>query len=346
MTKKLLSCLIATIFLSSCNKKTSEVNPPTDGGLITYDAQIPDYEKLTLNTYEVSDKARINESTASANVKKLLEVSGAGMDFVANPDAKTSDMMWFKNVKDPSAILNINLKNGDISMNRGTMQYMGNKATPDLLKEDEAVKMAKTYLTKMGVDMGDEKSMYLGHVGGVNMGSHDEMEGNKIYEKFTTVRFDRKLDNIPILGHSRIIVQMAEKGKLQGLIQQWAPMNPTAVKPEAVLAKDQVKKSIEEHLLRENEGVKKITIRKINLVYYDDGKGVIEPALHVICDLFYPASAKDSTLKSFKYDTVEPLLKNPRIIYTFMAEKHDDHPKPQDGVDNNEPLIRGQDEKR
>jgi len=184
----------------------------------------------------------------------------------------------------------------------------------------------------------------VGHVGGVNMTMHDYKEGNRIYEKLTTVRFDRMLDNIPVLGHSRLLVQMGEKGVIQSIIKQWTPLSSVAVKSDSLVSKDEVKKSIEDHLMGENKGASKIIIKKINLIYYDNGKGIIEPALHIIGLVLVPQSSKDSTLMSFKHDTVEPLLKNPRISYTFKGE---DHPaaRQSDAIDNNSPMPRGIDEK-
>jgi hypothetical protein len=336
---------ISLVSFAACKK--TEQPPQPSGSIVTYEsgADIPDYEKMALSSYTVSEKARLDENGAKAMVQRTLEASGAMTEFNTKESVKDGDRLWYRNPKDPSAILNVDLRNGDVALNRGMRPYMGNTVTPDLMKNDDAVNAAKTYLQKMGVDLSDEKSIYMSHVGGVNLGTHDEKQGEKTYEKFTTVRFDRRLDGISVLGHSRVLLQLAEKGKVQSFIKQWAPVDGAKVAPEQVAKKDEVKRSLEDHLTKENEGASKITVKKIVLVYYDDGKGIMEPALHVICEVEYPG-VKGAPSQKYKHDTVEPLLKQPRMSYTFTGEKHDAEPKKTDEVNQNEPIQRGPDEKK
>jgi len=278
------------------------------------------------------------------NVSQLLQYAGASSEFDLANAIKENGILFYKNPKDPSAILNVNLANGDISLNRGTMAYAGLNSTPDLMKNEEALKMAKQHLAKLDLGKGDENFMTVGHVGGVNMTMHDDKQGDKIYEKFTTVRFDRELDGIPVLGHTRLLVQMGSKGSIQSLVKQWAPLSNKMISTEAIVNRDDVKKSIEKHLMDENKGAEKISIKKITLIYYDPGKGIIEPALHVIAEVHMPRTKTNTSFIGFKHDMVEPLLKNSRLSYTFMGEKHE-MPKQQDATDNKSEIPRGADEK-
>ena len=59
----------------------------------------------------------------------------------------------------------------------------------------------------------------------------------------------------------------------------------------------------------------KIKFNKIDLVLYDDGKGIIEPAYHIETQLFYK-NKKDSYNEPF--DFYVPILKKPHAFYPFM----------------------------
>jgi hypothetical protein len=343
-TLPVLFILAGIMIIQGCNMNKKP--PASAGPTVSFEAQIPDFQKRPFTTYSLSEKAKINPDQAQAQVRKLLDISGETKYFDLNKAVKENDILWFNHKKDPSAFVKINLQNGDISFNNGTLAYMEKKSTPDLLKKEEAVKMANSYMEKMGFKVADDKSLVLAHVGGVNMGNHDAKEGTKIFEKFTTVRYDRVLDNIPVLGHSRITVIMAEKGKLQQMIANWAPLSSAAVSKERVVIQDDLKNSIEKHLVADNSGAKKIIVKKINLVYYDDGTGILEPALHAICEVQLPKSKNDTTLITVKHDLVEPILKDAKMMYTYMAAKRDIVPKQSDTVNMKEQLIKGSDERK
>ena len=335
--------LAFTVAISSC--KPTKTKPDENPSVVTYEpgVTIPDYEKLSLNTYQTAENAKTDEETARKNVVGLLEYAGAAKEFDLKDGMKENDMIWYRNPKDPSAILNVNLANGDISLNRGMLAYSGNNSTPDLIKQVDAVRVATDHIQKLGFGKNDENSMKVGHVGGVNMAIHDDKDGDKVYEKLTTVRFDRVLDNIPVIGHTRLLVQMGSKGMVQSLVKQWAPLANTAIANDSEVNKDEVKKSIETHLTNENKTATKIIVKKIDLIYYDTGKGIIEPALHIIGEIQVPKSQTDSTLVSFKHDMVEPILKSPRLSYTFMGEDHIS-PKVSDAINPDEQIQRGEDE--
>jgi len=329
------------LLMASCKHHPGE----NEVVLFATNVTIPDYQSKPLKTYQLNDTSAIDEATAVNNVNQLLTAMGEQLNFDLSGKLKEGDRLFFMNKQDPSASCIVNMKNGDISANAGTKNYMNYGATPDLLKKEEAMRMAKQYIQQLKYADFNDVQIVPGHIGGVNMGSHDEQNRSQIFEKFTTVRFDRKLDGIPVLGHSRIVVQLAEKGKLYGMIRQWAAYNGSPISREAKALPDDIKKSIARHLMKENEASKKITVKQVNLVYYES-RGMIEPALHVICEVQLPKSKTDSTLETYPYDIVEPILKNPRMIYTYMAESHKDQPKQNDEVDTKEPPKRGEDEQK
>jgi len=339
--------IAAIIVIAGCKSCTpNPVENPPAKSIVTYEAgaNMPDYKKMTLQNYQVVEGTKIDEAAAQKNVSQLLQYVGASSEFDMANVIKENGILFYKNPKDPSAILNVNLTNGDISLNRGTKAYMGLNSTPDLVKNEEAVKIAKQYLNKLNFGKGDESQMVIGHVGGVNMAIHDDKQGDKIVEKFTTVRFDRRLDNIPIVGHARLLVQMGSKGSIQSLVKQWAPLSNKSVSSESIVDVADAKKSIENHLISENKGAEKIVVKKIILIYYDTGKNIIEPALHIIAEVYMPANKMNNSRIGFKHDMVEPLLKAPRLSYTYTGEKHE-MPRQSDNVDRNSEIPRGADEK-
>jgi hypothetical protein len=329
------------LLIASCKRHPAESEVVVFGTNVG----IPDYQSKPLNTYQLSEENAINEVTALNNVNQLLMAMGEQLNFDLSNKMKEGDRLFFLNKQDPSASCMVNLKSGDISANTGTKNYINYGPTPDLLKKEEAMRTAKQYIQQLKYADLNDVQMVPGHIGGVNMGSHDEQNKSQIFEKFTTVRFNRQFDGIPVLGHSRIIVQLAEKGRLHGMIRQWAAYNGRPVSREAEALPDDIKKSIAQHLMQENEVSKKITVKQINLVYYES-REMIEPALHVICEVQLPKSKTDSTLVTYPYDIVEPILKNPRMVYTYMAESHKDQPKQNDQVNTKEPPKRGEDEQK
>jgi hypothetical protein len=199
----------------------------------------------------------------------------------------------------------------------GVAQYLGNRTTPKLLKADKAVERAREYLTKLGFPI-QESELAVVHVGGMNQGVFDGKQST-VYEKFTTVRFGRILDKIPVYGHARIFVQMAEEGKLTKVIRQWTPLEKAAVKSEEIIAADDLKKRLEQAILGENADAQKVRIGSLELVYYDNGTGIIEPAIRVKGKTVHSSTGKDgkSITEEFPYDTVVPLLKTPQLRYPF-----------------------------
>ncbi|MBI3365153.1 MAG: hypothetical protein HY033_09625 [Ignavibacteriae bacterium] len=236
MKKYILSIIVcsmvAPFLLTSCHRKTEE-------NKITYseNAVFPDYEKINFNTYQISPDARLSDTTAQKTIGQLLQIIHAEKYFdMSQPDTEEF-RLWYKGIKDPSAILNVNLRNGDITINKGMAVYRQDSSTKALPKGDAALRIAKEYLQKLNF-LDEEKNMVVAHVGGVNMGVHSEQGKGEVYEKFTTVRFNRMLNGIPVFGHSRIILELAEEGSLHGIIRQWPPLSATPVKGESLLSKD------------------------------------------------------------------------------------------------------------
>ena len=96
------------------------------------------------------------------------------------------------------------------------------------------------------------------------------------YEKTRVVTFTRKIAGIPVKGASRAVVMLGANGDLDGLFVRWMDVKSEKVKGK--LAKSEMKAFLKSQLKTRGEA-KSIRIKKSSLVLYDDGKGVIEPAL-------------------------------------------------------------------
>ncbi|MBI1803216.1 MAG: hypothetical protein HYR77_02005 [Ignavibacteria bacterium] len=109
-----------------------------------------------------------------------------------------------------------------------------------------------------------------------------------------------------------------------------------------------LKKDFEKYVLSENTDAQKISVTSIELVYYDNGKGIIEPALRAKAETEYATDkAKQKTMK-FPYDIVVPLLKTPQAIYSYMHDKFKNgiDKKATDDSLNQRPMEKGVDERK
>lgn len=343
-TSRMLLLAILILAVTACHRKD---RPGTEKNKITYDqsAVFPDYEKVTLNTFQISE-TKLELEAAQKIITQSLAYAGAADKFNLKEPVRENGMLWYKSSSDPSAVLNINLENGDISLNTGMKAYAGNESTRDLLTKDSASTMALTHVRKLGLLGSSPNEYVVSHVGGLNVGVHDEKGNTSVYKKFTTVRLDRKFGDIPVEGHSRIVIQMAEKGRLTGLTKHWASFKGQPVAATAIVATDALKASIEQHILSENTGATSIRVKKITLVYYEQGHGLIEPAIRAECETRYPTSKTDSTERVYPYDIIEPLLKEPRQTYSFMHDRFKGPKTRNDDSKDQKAIPRGQDEQR
>jgi hypothetical protein len=297
----------------SCNPK-----PPADNRIeYTKDAVFPKYSEVQMAVYTIPKDFRTSPDEFQSFLKRATQLAGDRSKLVVNPNVKYDNEIWYHNPKDPSAFINYDLRNGDFTYDKGVSNYLGNRTTPGLLKADKAVERAREHLKKLGFPI-EESELSVVHVGGVNTGVYDGTK-SEIYEKFTTVRFGRLLNKIPVYGHSRIIVQMAEEGKLAKVIRQWTPLEKATLRSDDMLPSGDLKKRLERSVLSENAGAQKVRIRSLQLVYYDNGTGIIEPAIRVLGKTVQSSTGRGGKVETveYPYDTVVPLLKSPQLRYPY-----------------------------
>lgn len=88
-------------------------------------------------------------------------------------------------------------------------------------------------------------------------------------------------------------VQMAEEGKLAKVIRQWPPLQRVELKSDEMLQKA---------IIGENADARKVRIGSLQLVYYDNGTGIIEPAIRVVGKIVQETTGVDRKNANISYN--------------------------------------------
>lgn len=331
---------VATILFAAC--KNNDRVPTNNKIEYTKEAVFPKIEGQNLGIFEQAKDFRMTSDEGEKLLTQTIGLSANQLNFSVNKALQTDNETWFQSAKDPSAQASFNLKNGDFSFNCGMINYLNDNNTLGLLKDSAAAKRAREYLAQLKPSIKNEE-LVLAHIGGVNKGIHAN-DKTSIVEKFSTVRFDRQLDNIPVYGHSRIVFNLAQEGRIQTLISQWVPFERKGIEKEAlVINPDDLKKSVEKGILTENTQAQKIRVEAIRLVYFDDGSGIIEPALHIKGKTIEGEKDKN---QEFPYDVVIPILKSPRLTYSFQHDRLEKRPNESDNNTDGKQIPRSSDDSK
>jgi len=252
----------------------------------------------------------------------------AGIEFKA-ADADYSDGRSSQiGAADPSASFEYDAKLGRLLFNGGLRAYRGDERTPNLPDEAKAADLARSHLSKLRLA---PASTQVGVVktGGVNLGVTDGKGATQIYEKFKTVRFSRALEGVPVEGDARVVVQLGSEGALAALVYQW----PSLQAGEAYTGRQLVDlKLVREQAIKQLSEVtasaEAAFLTGADLVFYDDGRGVVEPAYHFTVERYLGLDKGEPT--QIPYDFYLPALTSSHAFYPHL-----DKPKiaPADGRD-------------
>ena len=264
-----------------------------------------------------AEAARLAEKLADYTKASLRAAEGAG--------AKAGYVLKFQSPSDPSAVLRIDRRRGDFLFNGGLAAYREERDTPGLPSREEAVRHAKRHLRSLGLSLPGAEAV-LAHVGGLNMAVRREDGTTGDYRKLVTVRFDRKLAGLPVEGDSRLVMQLGESGALAGLVWDWLPAKGRRLAAGEILADGQIRAGIERRVLAESGKAERIVIERLDPVLYDDGSGVIEPAVRVVATRTYRTTMlngeDEGKVQEYTapYDTIQPVLVKPKAVYPFMRD--------------------------
>jgi hypothetical protein len=174
--------------------------------------------------------------------------------------------------------------------------------TPSLPLEKNAVAVASNHLMALGLfkpDMGRpivttrEEATYMDQT-------------TEIVEKERVVIFAREINGIPVKGASRMVVMMGANGQLDGLFARWIEVEKRRAKVN--VEQLQIRGHISNHLKSKIKDCISVIVKTAELVLFDNGKGVIEPALFVQGDV-------TTVNGSARSDWMIPILKEPQAQY-------------------------------
>lgn len=240
---------------------------------ITFDPSSVDVDmNLVKETYKAK-LPNLSFSQADGIAGDILAHTGTAL-FLDDQNL-AGDKVHYKNA-DNSAVCQINKTTGDVFF-RKYSKVKG--ATPNLPKRSNAVNVAKKHLKDLGLW---KDKMTEPIVTTLTKATYDG-QTTTVYEKVRVVTFRRKIGGMMVKGASRAVVMMGQDGEMEGLIVRWMDLETEKVKGK--VAKEQLKDYIKGKFnARQIEG-NGIRVKKADLVLYDNGKGVVEPALQIVGDI-------------------------------------------------------------
>ena len=252
------------------------------------------------------------------DIKALSELLAKGANVKFEPverDANDTRVVMHGET-DPSASFEYDERTGGFLFNGGLNSYRNEGSTPNLPSEAQAVELAKRQLAELKLQPAAEE-LVVAHVGGLNMGVTDGKGNTKIFEKLRNVRFSRKLGGLPVEGATRILVQMGSQGSVAGLIYQWPVVRPGEPETrESLAAADDLRGKATAMIKRASVGALRSKVTKADLILFDDGRGRIEPAYHIVVEQYFDFKPGTKTMNP--YDFYLPALRNSRAYFTVM----------------------------
>jgi hypothetical protein len=265
--------------------------------IVEFDHSYVDREVSSIAQSYKGKLANLGFSQADAIAQEILNYAGG--TFYYDELSPMNGKLVYKGINSES--LMIDQVSGDILFHKG-MDIYGPGDTPNLPSKSNAPALAKKHLKALGLL---KQGMVLHEVNefkqSVYNGHNNEVTTTT---KMVMVTFKRKLGNYTVFGASRIIVMLGADGQLDGVLVRWTDV-------EKVNAKG-IKKNVRGYLIDKIKTKQKdsysILVKKSQLVLFDDGKGVIEPALFVEGDVTEGGN-------TFACDWMIPVLESPKAKY-------------------------------
>lgn len=222
-----------------------------------------------------------------------------------------------RNPDDPSSIFEYDERTGNFLFNAGLAGLREEESTPGLPAEGELAELASGTFERYKNFFEPDGEMRVAHLGGLNMSIPDGRGGSQIFEKLKTVRFQRILGDLPVEGDSRIVAHFGERGALQGLIYQWPEVGEGEELSRRELADPQsLRDRAREKLQQMARPAQRAELTTVDLVLYDDGRGIIEPAYHIVLDRMIDLGEGEPARNPF--DFYLPAVQEPQGVYPFM----------------------------
>lgn len=275
--------------------------------------------KRELTTYRAFAGQRIGQEKAQSMLQKLQKAAGTKLDF--DREVEADGRFVFTSAADPSAVFDIDTATGAFLFNSGLKDYSAEGSTRGLPTEKEAPGIARKYLAELGQLPKREQELVVARVGGLAMAAAKDGKSSKPYHKLVTVFFGRVLGDLPVQGRgSRLLVHLGERSAVVGLIRAWSEVEPRKVDPARVKNDERIRKEITRRLVHMAGEADEVVVRKVQLVLFDDGRGVIEPAMYVLASARYKGPEKGEGAVHIPVDFYVPVLFDAEGYYPFRQD--------------------------
>ena len=340
LSVSLIFYTLVTIAVIGCSAGTVVEQGPTGVPPVKWEVAAKDLvTKKPLNYYESIPITKIGQQKASEIVEKLQTLSGTklSLDRVSEIDNR----LVFSSEEDPSAVFDIDTKYGALLFNAGLKQYSGEGNTPGLPSEEMAPELAQQYLSKLDYFPKDKGELILQSVGGLGMAMVKDGKSSEKYQKLVTVVFRRNLDGIRVQGRgSRMIVHLGKKAAFAGLVRNWPEVKAHEVSQERLKNDKQIREEITSRLKDMAGKAEYIAVQKAELVLFDDGRGVIEPAIYVVAMARYEGPKRAKGIVDIPVDFYVPALTKHAAYYPFQQDADAKVPKIEEGPRKAEPFVK------
>lgn len=313
-TIAVLSLIVSSALFLSCQDDESAISFSNDA--------LATLEKIDLSSvasfdYSNEESNKMTDDKADSLKGKLMSYTNADL----KPGENTSNSLVFKSSEDSSAILDIDTGIGGFVFNKGMNNYSEETDTLGLPDENDAVNAAEEHLQNLDLNtktLSGYSEKNVARIGGLRMATLDKYGVTTEYQKLVTVTYERKLAGLPVMGASRIVVNMGTEGELTGLVWNWPSINQkNQLAGGDVVENSELKNLITNTLkkLYTNTYANTIAVTKIKLVMYDDGAGVVEPALFILGQI-----TPEDKSKTRDADWLIPVLKAHKASYPIFEQ--------------------------
>ena len=293
----------------------------------------------SLNYYEAIPTGKIGREKASEILKKIQPLSGSKLSL--DSLSEVDNRLILSSKEDPSAVFDIDTQYGALLYNAGLKQYSDEGNTPGLPSEELAPNVAQEYLAKLDYAPKLKGELVLHRVGGLGMSVLKDGKSSEPYRKLVTVVYRRNLDGIPVQGRgSRMVVHLGEKANLAGLIRNWPEVKAHKISRDRLKSDKRFYREIMLRLKDMAGQAEKITIHKAELVLFDDGRGMIEPAIHVDAMARYPGPKRNKGIVDIPVDFYVPALSKHAAYYPFQQDADAKGPVVEKEPGKAEPFVK------
>jgi len=281
--------------------------------------------------YQKSPADALSKAEGDELAKSIFTYTQKGSSFTLDEGESNDEILVYRNTNEQSGICYIELATGKVFFNKGMDEYLTPGETLDLPNDAEAPQIAHNHLRAL--NLFPSVGVVLHHVGGLGIAIHYENGTNSNYKKLVTVYEYRELDGLQVVGSSRLVTELGSGGEMVSLGRCWVDVSPVASTPKDILPGTAIRDRINTQLMEAYPDAKYIEVQNQQLVYYDDGKGIIEPA-QVIAGIVIPQGETESQ----PLDWIVSIMATPHTTYPYdiTAPEPDDPPADPSGLPSGE----------